>query len=138
MTAPFNVVDCEPAVPSVLDGIPFASEFRHWTGESGRRYLTRAFPLDMAAEFPGAPVILAAVHPDGRREAVWIGFSVGRRFDEALAAARAAGASEAHVHLVTIGAVERVKALRDLRAAIGPRPADRDGARDRARQGVAA
>jgi hypothetical protein len=106
-----------PDAPSVLDGIPFASDFRHWFGASGRKYLTRGFPLDRAADFPGAPVILAAVDEDGRREAVWIGISVGRRFEEAFAAARAAGATEAHVHLVAAGAVARVHVLRDLRGA---------------------
>ncbi len=118
MTAPVKIADLDPAVPTVLDGIPFASDFRQWPGASGRRYLTRGFPLDRAADFPGAPVILAAVHPDGRREAVWVGIAVGRRFEEALAAACAAGATEAHVHLVTTGAVDRVRVLRDLRGAI--------------------
>jgi len=118
MTAPVKITDFDPAVPAVLDGIPFASDFRHWVGASGRKYLTRGFPIDMAADFPGAPVILAAVDSNGRREAVWIGISVGRRFEEALAAARASGATEAHVHLVAAGAVARVRVLRDLRAAM--------------------
>jgi len=116
MNAPFKIADLEPPVPDVLTGMPFAADFRYWSGSSGKRYLTRGFPIDMAADFAGAPVILAAVDEDGRREAVWIGISVGRRFEAALAAARAAGATEAHVHLLACGAVERAAVLRDLRA----------------------
>jgi len=132
MNAPADHFDIAPAaagpdVPSVLNGISFATDFRHWFGASGRKYLTRGFPLDMAADFPGAPVVLAAVDADGRREAVWIGLTVGRRFEEALAAARAAGATEAHVHLVATGAVERVKVLRDLRAAVRRAPCAPEG-----------
>lgn len=132
MTAPVKFADLSSAVPHVLDGYPFAADFRYWKGASGKRYLTRGFPIDMAVEFPGAPVILAAVDDDGRREAVWIGLSVGRRFEEALAAAKAVGASEAHVHLVTTGAQARVAVLRDLREAAVERPrrlnADASGA----------
>lgn len=117
MTVLVKIADFSPAVPQVLDGYPFAADFRYWKGASGRKYLTRGFPIDMAAEFPGAPVILAVAHPDGRREAVWIGVSVGRRFEDALATAKAAGATEAHVHLLTTGAQARVAALRDLREA---------------------
>lgn len=120
MSAPFRLIESAPFVPTVLDGMPFAAEFRYWVGGSGERYLTRGFPLAMAAEFPGAPVILAAVHTDGRREATWIGIAAGRRFEQALAAAEAAGATEAHVHLLTRGAVARVGVLRDLRAAVAP------------------
>ncbi len=105
-------------VPSVLEGISFATDFRHWFGASGRKYLTRAFCLDAAREFPGAPVILACVDDDGRREAVWIGIAVGRRFEAALETARAIGATEAHVHLVANGALARVRVLRDLRNAM--------------------
>ncbi|TCT11794.1 hypothetical protein EDC22_103106 [Tepidamorphus gemmatus] len=131
MSAPFRILDSDPFVPSVLDGMPFAAEFRYWTGGSGERYLTRAFPLELAAEFPGAPVVLAAVDEEGRREALWIGIAAGRQFDAALAAARSAGATEAHVHLLARGAVARVEVLRDLRAAAHPRASARrpDGAR---------
>ncbi len=114
----FGSLTASTDVPSVLQGISFATEFRHWFGASGRKYLTRAFSLDAAAEFPGAPVILACVDEDGRREAVWIGIAVGRRFEEALETARAIGATEAHVHLVANGALARVKVLRDLRDAM--------------------
>jgi hypothetical protein len=120
MNALFKTPDLNPDVPDILSGMSFASDFRHWIGASGRRYLTRAFPLDRASDFPGAPVVLAAVDANGRREAVWIGISVGRRFEEALEAARAAGATEAHVHLVATGALARVRVLRDLRAAMRP------------------
>ncbi len=118
MTAPVKIADLGPAVPHVLDGYPFAADFRYWTGESGKRYLTRGFPIDMAAEFPGAPIILAAVDEDGHREAVWIGLAVGRRFEAGLAAAQAAGATEAHVHLLAVGAEARTDVLRDLRGAL--------------------
>lgn len=120
MSAPFRILDSDPFVPSVLDGMPFAAEFRYWTGASGERYLTRAFPLDLAAEFPGAPVVLAAVDDEGRREALWIGIAAGRHFEDALAAARSVGATEAHVHLLARGAVARVEVLRDLRGAVRP------------------
>jgi len=69
---------------------------------------------------------LACVDEDGRREAVWIGISVGRRFEEALEAARAVGATEAHIHLVADGALARVKVLRDLRDAMRPVPCARE------------
>jgi len=131
MNAPADISDfgsltagCD--VPSVLEGFSFATDFRHWVGASGRKYLTRAFSLDTAREFPGAPVILACVDEDGRREAVWIGISVGRRFEEALEAARAVGATEAHIHLVADGALARVKVLRDLRDAMRPVPCARE------------
>jgi hypothetical protein len=117
MTAPAEIADLSPAVPRVLDGFSFAADFRYWKGASGKTYLTRGFPIDMAAEFPGAPVILAAVDSEGRREAVWIGIAVGKRYEAALAAARSAGATEAHVHLLAEGALARVRVLRDLRAA---------------------
>lgn len=117
MISPLETIDLSSAVPHVPDELPFAVDFRYWAGSSGKRYLTRGFPLEMAAEFAGAPVILAAVGEDGRREAVWIGISVGRRFEAGLAAARAVGATEAYVHLLAQGAVDRVAVLRDLRAA---------------------
>lgn len=117
MSAPFKTPEIGPVVPHVLDGMPFAGDFRYWAGSSGKRYLTRGFPIEMAADFAGAPVILAAVGDDGRREAVWIGISVGRRFEAGLAAAQAAGATEAHVHLLACGAEDRAAVLRDLRAA---------------------
>jgi hypothetical protein len=122
MNAHVNIADLPPIVPQVLDGYPFAADFRYWIGASGRKYLTRGFPLDMAADFPGAPVVLAAVGPDGQREAVWIGIAVGARFEAALETARAAGATEAHIHLLATGALERVKVLRDLRAAVHDLP----------------
>ena len=78
MNAPADISDfgslaagCD--VPSVLEGFSFATDFRHWVGASGRKYLTRAFSLDTAREFPGAPVILACVDEDDRRVVVgWI------------------------------------------------------------------
>jgi len=118
MSAPVKIADFGPVVPHVLDGYPFAADFRYWTGESGKRYLTRGFPIETASEFPGAPIILAAVDEDGHREAVWIGIAVGRRFEAGLAAAQAAGATEAHVHLLAVGAEARTDVLRDLRAGL--------------------
>ncbi|MEJ8569853.1 hypothetical protein [Microbaculum marinum] len=122
MNASVKIAESGPVVPHVLDGIPFAADFRYWTGGSGKSYLTRGFPIDMASDFAGAPVILAAVDEDGRREAVWIGLAVGRRFEAGLAAAKAAGATEAHVHLLAVGAEARTAVLRDLRRALGAAP----------------
>lgn len=104
-------------LPLALTGTPFAGQFRYWTGASGQRYLHRIFPLDRAPDFRDCAIVLASVAPDGTREAVWVG-TTGRQASQAIAAARAAGASEAHVHLLADSGEAARAVADDVRAAV--------------------
>jgi len=102
----------------VLDGTAFADEFRYWTGESGRRYLTRQIPVAEIDDFAGAPAVLLRVRADGAREIAWIG-AVGA---DGLRAALATvdNRCEIHVHLLADDARRRAHVIRDLIDGNGP------------------
>lgn len=108
------------AIPNVLDGTAFAEEFRYWTGDSGRRYLTRAIPVAEIDDFVDAPAVLLRVCPDGTREIAWIGAIGADGFRDALAASTAAGRCEIHVHLLADDARRRARVIRDLIDGNGP------------------
>lgn len=104
-------------LPLALAGTPLADQFRYWTGASGRRYLHKILPIAMAPDFRHCSLVLATVRPDGAREAVWVGTTVSGT-DRAIAAARMAGATEAHVHLLTETADEARHVAEDIRLAL--------------------
>lgn len=110
------------------DGTPIAllatgldSSFRYWRGESGTRFVFSVTPVDRVRVGEPAVIVLACVSDDGTREAVWIGRADDPDFRLARAAAIAAGASEAHVHVAgsTLGA-KRI--ARDLKRAVPVAP----------------
>ncbi len=104
-------------LPIALAGTPMADQFRYWTGASGRRYLHKLFPIELAPDFRHCSLVLASVRPDGSREAVWVG-TTGGATAAAISAARMAGATEAHVHLLAESAEEARHVAEDLRAAL--------------------
>lgn len=108
------------AVPNVLDGTAFADEFRYWTGESGRRYLTRQIPVAEIDDFAGAPAVLLKVRADGTREIAWIGAIGADGLRTALAASTAGDRCEIHVHLLADDARRRAHVIRDLIDGNGP------------------
>ncbi len=111
-------------MPNVLDGTAFADEFRYWTGESGRRYLTRQIPVSEIDDFAGAPAVLLRVRADGAREIAWIGAIGADGLRTVLATVGDPCATgdrcEIHVHLLADDARRRAHVIRDLIDGNGP------------------
>lgn len=110
------------------DGMPVAlvatgldTSFRYWRGEAGARFVFSVAPISVVRPAVNAVVVLAAVSAGGSREAVWIGRADDPEFALARAAAIAAGATEAHVHVTqTPAGAHRI--VRDLKAAVPVTP----------------
>jgi hypothetical protein len=126
-TAASRPMDLAPG-PGKVSGAPLASlaggalagRFHAWRGVSGRRYVFCVFPASAhdLPDFEDALLIAAAVDGAGRRRIVRIG-EAGRLPQVTIhafaARARAAGATEVHVHLSPGAAEARLAVLRDLR-----------------------
>ncbi len=112
----------------VDDGTPVAllatgldSAFRYWRGASGVRFVFSVCDIHGVRTGEPAVVVLASVGADGSREAVWIGRADHAEFRLARAAAMAAGASEAHVHITGTPAGAR-RIIADLKQAVPTPP----------------
>ncbi|ESR26405.1 hypothetical protein [Lutibaculum baratangense] len=104
-------------LPLALAGTPLAGQFRYWSGASGKRYLHKILPIELAPDFRHCALLLVSVRGDGEAEVVWAG-AAGAGAAQAIAAARAAGASEAHVHLLTETPEDAKAVANDIRSAI--------------------
>jgi hypothetical protein len=104
------------SVPDAVASVAMA-RFRRWRGSSGRSYLVSVYPLAECPDY--ADAILLTV--DAQGAPVWVGETRGggSTLRVVLATAEAAGASEAHLHLLAFSAADRFSVLQDLRAALG-------------------
>ena len=98
-----------------------ASRFHAWQGDSGRRYITSVFAVDLSSPDAGLPDLDGAIVMSVRREGMSrlpIGiFRVERHADRyiVLSSALAHGADEWHVHLLATTVAARQAAVADLR-----------------------
>lgn len=111
-----------------LDGTALSERFRSWRGRSGRRYVFSVFrdaidgspPCDPG--FPDAVVIAASREADGARRMVRITSTEGYPelffHGRAMAEAKAAGATELHVHLLASSKAERRAVVEDLQLSL--------------------
>ena len=109
-----------------LAGTDLSRRFRHWRGESGRRYLFSVFPLapsvhgEEVPRFADAVVMAVARDATGERRILAIDETgaLPELFYESarLRAAAAAGADEVHVHLLSDTAASRMAVVADLGA----------------------
>ena len=110
------------------DGMPVAllatgldRAFRYWRGASGVRFVFSVCDIHGVRTGEPAVVVLASAGSDGSREAVWIGRADHPEFRLARAAAVAAGACEAHVHVAGTPAGAR-RIVTDLKQAVPTAP----------------
>jgi len=104
---------------SVLDAVASVTmaRFRRWRGSSGRSYLVSVYPLAECPDY--ADAILLTVDARGAPVSMGETCGGGTTLRALLDTAAAAGASEAHLHLLALGAADRFSVLQDLRAAFG-------------------
>jgi hypothetical protein len=107
-----------------LAGGNLASRFHAWWGASGRRYVCSVFHVESSEvdfglpDFAEAIVLAVASDADGHRRLLSLGHfeaaTEAAARQQFVAAAIAAGATEWHIHLMTVDDEERRAVARDL------------------------
>lgn len=88
-----------------------------WRGQSGRRYVVGVLPVSVESFDGQWDAVVLAIHRDGGGNAEIVNVACNVGIGKALAwvsAARAAGATELHVHRLAETVKERVDAVSDL------------------------
>ncbi len=101
-----------------LAGMPIASRFCSWIGQSGRRYVFSVYPASECPAFPNAVLMAVVRDMTGRRCVVSVR-DTGAFPEPVLARVRrelsAFGSGlELHLHLLAASSVERVATVADL------------------------
>ncbi len=97
---------------------PAIERFCAWRGRSGRRYVASIYGFDDCPDYEHVVALAVRRDADGRRAvlaAIDLGaFPIMAMGGEAMTAARAAGANEAHLHLLAETGAARAAAIADL------------------------
>jgi hypothetical protein len=106
-----------------LAGMPIASRFCSWIGQSGRRYVFSVYPAAECPAFPDAVLVAVVRDMTGRRCVVSVR-DTGAFPEPVLASARrelrAFGPGlELHLHLLAASSAERAATVADLASAEG-------------------
>jgi hypothetical protein len=115
---------CHQATARFDFGATGFERFAAWRGKSGRRYVVSVYAIADCPDYEHAVALAIRREADGGRHIV-AAFDLGAvplavLRGAAFAAARRAGASEVHLHLLAGSGRERLRVLDDLAPSVAP------------------